>query len=149
MIVWPKVRAALPAFVASVHGWGSVEVFNGPPVTQGAPADWCSVGFVKDEGSAGDFNQEQGDLDGCREETGEIRCELVLKGDEGSMTELHLRASAYLDALDAALRADQSLGGLLGQGDSVVLGADFLPVQNTSGASVRVAMSIQYFSRSE
>ncbi len=149
MIVWPKIPPALLALLPTLPGWSRVEVFDGPPVTQGAPSAYCTVGYVLDEGSGGTFNQELGPVDGLREESGEVRCELVVSTGDVDIASVRSAAGDLVDALDAALRTDQSLGGLLSHGSSVVLGADFLPVQNTSGASVRVAMSVQYFTRSQ
>ncbi len=148
-MTWPKVPAAVIALVEAIPAWSQVKVFDGRPVMTAPPPLRFTVGYVEDEGGAGDFNQEPGDVDGLREETGAVRCELVAQEGGSSLSAKRAQVADLIDALDAALRADQTLGGLLSQGDSVVLGADFLPVQNTSGASVRVAMSIQYVTRSE
>ena len=127
--------------------WPAVEVFDGPPVTGSAPDAYVTVGYVLEEGSAGDFNQERGDVDGLVEETGAVRCELVAATGDVDLPAVMDRVATLLDQLDAAVRADQSLGGVLGACSAVTVAADFAPVQNTSGASVRVAMSVQYSAR--
>ncbi len=145
MIVWPKVPPALLTLLPTLPGWSGVEVFDGPPVSQGAPSAYCTVGYVLDEGSGGTFNQELGTVDGLREESGEVRCELVVSTGDVDIASVRSAAGDLVDALDAALRADQSLGGVLIGTPTLVLAADFLPVQNAAGASLRVAFSVQYF----
>lgn len=146
MIAWPKVPPALVALLPTLSGWGDVRIFDGRPVMTSPPPLRCTVGYVEDEtGSAGDFNQEVGSIDGLYDEAGAVRCELVIQVGGSAVTGLRARAAALLDTLDAALRADPSLGGVLSTpGSTVTLGADFVPAQNASGASVRVVFSVSY-----
>lgn len=150
MIVWPQIPPVLVELLPTLPGWDEVKVFDGRPVMTSPPPVRCTVGYVEDEsGSGGDFNQEVGDIDGLYEESGAVRCELVLTEGGSQVSALRLRAAALVDALDGALRADQTLGGVLDDdgAPTVTLGADWLLTQNATGASVRVALSVSYFAR--
>ncbi len=147
-LTWPKVPPALLALLPTVPGWNAVETYDGPPVTASAPPAYCTVGFVLEEASAGDWEQSVGIVDGLVDETGAVRCELVLTTGDVDLSQVRSRAITLMDALSSALLADQTLGGVLAHGCTVTLSGDFLPVQNTSGATVRVAFSIAYSTRS-
>lgn len=145
MIAWPRVARAFHAALPTILP--TVVVYNGEPVPN-PPADqrFLTVGFVDGEDSAGPFNQEQGDVDGLRAEDGEVRCELVSwVGDDDYATVLD-DVLALLDQLDAGLRADQTLGGALLAGTSLLLAGDLVP-RKSNGTAIRVPFSVQYSTR--
>jgi len=55
MTAWPVIVARLLELLPTLDGWAGVEVYDGPPVTRDAPADYCTVGFVLDEDVAGSY----------------------------------------------------------------------------------------------
>ncbi len=147
-LAWPKIPPAILALLPTLPDWTGVEMYDGPPVTASAPPAYCTVGFVLEEASAGDWEQTVGIVDGLLDETGAVRCELVLTTGDVDLASVRTRAINLMDALSSALIADQTLGGVLAHGCTVTLSGDFLPVQNPSGATIRVAFSVSYSTRS-
>ncbi len=147
-LTWPKVPPALLVLLPSIPGWATVEVYDGPPVTASAPPAYCTVGFVLEEASAGDWEQNVGVVDGLLDETGAVRCELVLTTGDVDLASVRTRAISLMDALSSALIADQTLGGVLAHGCTVTLSGDFLPAQHPKGATIRVPFSVSYSTRS-
>lgn len=147
MIVWPKIPPAILALAPTITGWADVTVYNGEPVPRPSDGRYFIVGLVTDETSAGTFNQEPGTVDGLRDESGEVRCELAIGVGESDVLDVVLSdAYVLLNALDAALRADETLGGVLTGASFVTLAGDFVPIKS-NGTAVRVPLSIQYFAQ--
>jgi hypothetical protein len=147
---WPAVAASLVRMLPGLPGWASVAVSDGPPTQTDRLESYCSVGYVRGEESAGDWAQAVGTVDGLLEETGTVRCDLVQQSAVPELApQLRVQAFVLTDQLDAALRADPTLGGALRPDGTVALTGDVVPVQNTSGSAVRLVLTVNYFTRTE
>jgi hypothetical protein len=109
------------------------------------------VGFVEGEDFAGSYEQTrtgEGGWEGCLEEAGTIRSELVLwSGDTADLPDLESRAFDLVDAWEAEISRDETLG-VLGASSTSSLAVDVQPVQNTGGAAVRITVTLTYLARS-
>ena len=147
---WPLVVDRLVSLLPSLPGWSGVTVFDGPPVTGDAPADYVTVGFVVGEDFGGSYEQTrngEGGWQGALEETGTVRCEVVCTtGDEDSLPAMRARAFELVDAWDASVADDETLGVLPASSISS-LTVDVQPVQNTSGAAQRLTVTLSYLAR--
>lgn len=144
---WPIVHARLTQILPTLTGWDGVEVFDGPAVTGDAPTSYVTVGYAQDEDSAGSFTKERAPLiDGLDEETGAVRCELVVWSGDADLGPVRAHAFDLIDALDAVVSADQTLGVLMPSSTARVV-VDVLPVQNQSGVVQRLPFSVEYLAR--
>lgn len=141
---WPVVHGRLVALLPTLPGWSGVPVYDGPPVTGDAPMRYVTVGFVNDEVSAGSFAHERAGNGFQVQETGNVRCELVTAIGTADLPEMRAAAFALLDALEVAIRADQTLG-VLPAASTTSLEVDVIPTQSTSGAVQRLVFSVNYF----
>lgn len=147
MIAWPSVVTALTGLLPTLPGFSGVEVYDGPPVTEDRPVDYVTVGYVEDDG-AGNWETERRS-DYRVEERGEVACHFVSQsGDPEDRAAVRARAFALVDALDVALRDDQTLGGVLSADGTCTLSADVDSVQNPSGSAQSVVVTIAYMTRS-
>lgn len=145
---WEDVHDALAALASGLPGWSGVKVYAGPQVTGEAPADYLTVGYVMDEVGSGSFTHERFAGSGFDvEETGTVRCELVVTSGGTGITALRRRAFTLLEALDEAVRDDQSLGGVLSPGSTATVTVDVISTQTQAGAGVRTPFSVDYFTR--
>ena len=142
---WPLVVGRLLDALPNLSGWGPVVVFDGPPVTRSTPADYCTVGYVVSDDVGGSYERERGPGD-LPQESGTVRCELVCTTGATDVSAVRVRAFAYTDAFQAWVDADPTLG-VLRSGSTCDLSVDVEPVQNTSGAAVRVVLSVNYLAR--
>lgn len=143
---WPVVHARLVALLPTLPGWSDVQVFDGPPITGDSPTDYVTVGYAVDEGSAGSFSHERSGGGYQVEETGTVRCELVSLGGETDLLEVRASAFALMDALEVAIRTDQTLG-VMPQGSTSALDVDVVPSQTNRGAQQRLPFTVRYFVR--
>ena len=147
MIVWPKVADALLVLLPTLTGWADVTVRDGPFLQPPTDPAYCTVGAVDDEVGGGTFEQEPGTVTGLLEESGTVRCEIAVGTGADDLPVVRAQAFALIDAVDFAVRADQTLSGALGPDGVVTVGGDVLPVQNTSGTAVRLVLAVSYFTR--
>lgn len=148
MIAWPKVVQALLVMLPTLPGWAGVTVRDGPFLAPPTDGEFCTVGAVDDESSAGNFQQDISDLDGAVDEAGTVRCDVAVSTGGDDLPAMRARAFALTDAVDLAVRADPTLGGVLGADGVVTVSGDVLPIQNASGTAVRLVLSVNYFLRS-
>lgn len=144
---WPRLHAALVATLPTLPGWSVVEVFDGPPVTGNVPTSYCTVGHAQLEDSAGSYETTLAGNGFQLEESGLVRCELVVFDGGTDVTALRVRAFGLLDALDAAIRANRTFG-VLSPEATTDLAVDVVPVQSQAGAVQRLPFSVLYFTRS-
>lgn len=143
---WPKVVNRLVSLLPTLPGWSQVAVYDGPPVTADAPADYVTVGFVLGEDFGGSYEQARG-LDGSvPEESGTVRSEVVCLTGDVDLPAVRARAFALVDAWEASIAADQTLG-VLAPSSTSALSVDVAPAQTTSGAEQRLTVTLTYFSR--
>jgi hypothetical protein len=144
---WPLVKRRLVALLPTLPGWATVTVYDGPPVTADAPTEFCTVGYVEGEDFGGSYEQTrngEGAWQGALQETGTVRCELALgSGDPADLPALEVRAFALVDAWEAWVSADETLG-VLGKASTSSLAVDVQPVQNTGGAAQRLTVTLTY-----
>lgn len=141
---WPVVHARLVALLPSLTGWSGVPVYDGPPVTGDAPTDYCTVGFALNEDSAGNFEHERSGNGFQVQESGGVRCELVVTTGDTDLPTVRARAFTLMDAVEETIRADQTLG-VLSPASTTALTVDVVPAQSTSGAQQRLVFTVGYF----
>lgn len=140
---WPLVAQRLVDLLPTLPGWDQVSVFDGPPITGDDPANYCTVGYVEDD-QAGTYTTVQ-DPDGFqRQESGEVRSQLVCRTGEDNLSGMRALLFGLIDALDAAIRDDRRLGVLSPQGTSDLV-VDVLSVQNEAGTAQAVVIALQYY----
>jgi len=140
---WPVVHARLVALLPTLAGWPPF-VFDGPPVTGDDPQVYATVGYAFGFDGAGRFSQTRAGNGFQVEETGSVQCEVVSVTGDVDLALMRSQAFALMDALDAELRRDQTLG-VLPQASTCSLSVDVVPAQATSGAVQRLPFSIDYF----
>jgi hypothetical protein len=141
--LWPTVHDRLVTLLPTLPGWYGVDVFDGPTVTGDAPTDYASVGYVQLEGSAGSYEFERHSDGWGTTELGAVRCEVVTAAGDTDIVGARARAFALIDALEASIRADQTLG-VLPTASTCRLVVDVLPAQTTAGAVQRLAFTVEY-----
>lgn len=126
---YPTVYAALVA-VADTALTGTVRVVDGFDISDD-PGNVVQIGVpsISDTSSisAGTFNQEAqtfGRAAGGREETGSINCVAMAWNGDGDQGAARAAAFGYIASIEAALRADPTLG---------VTAFDYLVTQLISG----------------
>lgn len=146
MAVWPVVQQRLVALLPTLAGWGTVTVYDGEPVTREYPPEYCTVGFADDEDGAGTFTTERA-LDGFMvQETGGVRCEIVVQTGDVDVPTVRARAFVLLAELEAALRVDQTLG-VLAPASTTSLTTDVVSLQNSAGSAQRLPFTVEYLTR--
>lgn len=142
--VLPEVVDRLVVLLPSLAGWAQATVYDGQPVTGDAPTSFVTVGYVEGEAVGGSFEPVEtfGDL---VEETGSVRSEIVCMTGAVDMPAMRAQAFGLFNAWLAEVRRDPTLG--LASVSSAALSGDLLPVQNTAGSAVRLAVTLTYTAR--
>lgn len=143
---WPIVHARLVQLLPTLSGWPTA-VYDGPPVTGDNPPIYATVGYQFEQDEAGSFRHERAGNGFQVEETGDVRGELVCRTGDATTETVRAQAFALIDALEASLRADQTLG-VLPPASTTNLSVTVAPDANQSGAVVRLRFAIDYFARS-
>lgn len=126
-----------------------VQVFEGPRNRGSTPKKYLLIGVNGlDELEAGmRSNQVSSSLsgDGWRDEAGEVDSTAVVWTGGEDMTQIRLEAEAMVDACEAALSADRTLGGLLRlTGLAEITGLDIREQRTTKGPSVEAVFTTSY-----
>jgi hypothetical protein len=140
---WPRVFAGLLALPATLPAFAGVVTFDGQPVTNDAPADWFTVGFVTDDG-AGSYQQAPDPSGVATQEVGEVRCHLACNTGDGDPSITRDRAFALVAALQGAIEADPTLGGRLPPGSALSLATQVMAVQNSQGSASSLLVTVHY-----
>lgn len=140
---WPLVHARLVALLPTLSGWPS-EVYDGPPVTGDNPARYATVGYVFGEDGGGSFTTDTAGNGFQIVESGSVRGEIVATTGAADLVTVRAQAFAMADALEASIRADRTLGGVLSAQGTAVLRVDVLPTQTTQGATQRLPFTVDY-----
>lgn len=143
---WPVIVGRLVELLPALPGWGSVAVYDGPPVTADTPDAYVTVGFVVGEDFGGTYEQAV-ELGGLRTESGTVRSEVVCGTGDVDLPAVRGRAFALVDAWEAEVRRDETLGVLL-PSSTASLAVDVAPAQTTGGAVQRLTVTLSYFARS-
>lgn len=144
---WPVLAARLVEVLPTLPGWEQVAVFDGQPVTGDVPTSYCTVGYAGLEESAGSYETARAGNGFQIEESGSVRCELVVSAGDTDLTAVRTEAFALVDAIEAAIREDQRFG-VLPPASTTDLVVDVVPFQSTAGAVQRLPFSVTYFTRS-
>lgn len=140
-VAWPNVRGRLAAHLPTLLGAG-VTVYDGPVVTGDSPAAYVTVAHQpsSDAEDAGRYAQTLGP-DGFRAtEVGSVLLEFAAVTGDSTVPS----AFGMVDALQAWVQKDQTLGGLLVTGSVVTISVDVLQAVNTAGAVQRLLASLDY-----
>jgi len=140
---WPLIHARLVAVLPTLSGWPT-QVYDGPPVTGDNPTRYATVGYVFGEDGGGSFSTDT-DGNGFQiVETGSVRGEIVATTGAADLVTVRSQAFAMVDALEAYIRGDRTLGGVLSAQGTAVLQVDVLPTQTTQGATQRLPFTVEY-----
>ena len=142
---WPLVKNRLVVLLPDLPGWSGVSVYSGPPVTGDAPTRYVTVGFVPGEDFAGSYEQTY-TPGGLLEEVGTVRSEVVCATGDVDLPAMEADAFALVDAWEASITADGTLG-VLPQGSTSALSVDVEPSQTTSAAAQRLVVTLSYTAR--
>jgi len=142
---WPTVVARLVSHLPTLPGWSDVRVFDGPPVTQEAPAGYVTVGFVLGEDFGGSLEQSTPEA-WPWEEAGTIRSEVVCTTGDVNISVVRAQAFALFDAWQDWVVGDHTLG-VMSPSSTASLAVDVQPVQNTAGAAQRLTVTLTYLAR--
>lgn len=139
-VAWPLVKDRLVALIPTLTPAPAL-TFDGPVPTGEAPASYCCVGWQPstDDTSAGSYEQTSLSDGFGADETGTVLLEFgAVSGDD--------MPSAFLmvDALQASVQADQTLGGVLGPLGTVAIETEVVEAQNNAGAVQRLLVSLNY-----
>ena len=148
--MWPILVDRLVSLLPTLPGWSGVAVYDGPPVTADAPVDYVTVGYVLGEDFGGTYEQTRNGEGGWQralEESGTVRSEVVCTTGDVDLPSVRARAFALVDAWDAEIARDETLG-VLGPSSSSSLSVDVEPAQTTGGAVQRLTVTFSYFARS-
>lgn len=143
-VAWESIKARLVSVLPAVVG-PSVKVYDGAVVSGDAPAAYLTVAYQPSgaEESAGNFVHDVGPDGFTVVEQGVIECEL---GAVTGGTNIPSVFSTF-DAISAYLADNQTLGGLLVPSSTVTASAVVLQEQTQSGATQRLLVAINYFTR--
>jgi hypothetical protein len=140
---WPDVYQGLLTLLSSLPAFSGVPVYDGQPITQDYPAAWVTVGFVIDD-SAGQFAQVRDTSDFATVETGDIKCHLAAVDGGTDLSVTRTKAFGLLAAWQAAVEADQTLGGAIPAGSVVHLSTAVLDPQNQQGSATSLLVTVSY-----
>lgn len=145
MAGWDLVYDHLLALLPTLDGLSTV--FDGMPLVKETPPTFAVVGD-DGQGNSGSFQQDYDTIDGLVSEIGEVACLLIAQTGDTDFAPLRAQIKAWTDALNASLRADKTLGGLLMQGSSVAV-ARVEPAQwrNNNGTVVGATVAVGYQTR--
>jgi hypothetical protein len=139
---WPLVVARLLELLPTLPGWSGVDVLDGPPVTAEVPTDYATVGYVADD-NAGAYTTVQDPNGFLSVEDGTVRSQLSCVTGDVDLASTRIRAFALADALDAAVRADRTLGVLSPAGTSELV-VDVITAQNGNGSGQSLIFTLHY-----
>lgn len=146
MIWWPVVQQRLVALLPTLDGWADVVVYDGPPVSETGAQTYVTVGWTS-TGESGGWEAPDETTDTMRAELGTVACELIVWGGDEALPTYRATAFALVDALDVAIRTDETLG-VLPVSSTTSLSAEVVSAQDASGATQRLVISVNYFTRS-
>jgi hypothetical protein len=139
------VMTALAALFAGLPALAGVVVSDGPPLDGMGSPDFVLVGDdgLPDSTAEITVEQEWADL-ACtrRHETGEVICSALSQTGDTDMQARRDRAFALFAACEAAVLADQTLGGVVLSSQLARAGAR--QFQNSAGAAVVVPFVVTY-----
>lgn len=139
-VAWLTVKNRLVAALPAVVG---AKVYDGPVVTGEHPTAYVTVGWSPaEDNDAGSFDPDVAQDGFSSTETGSVVCEFAAVNGSARMP----NAFAMLSAFAAWVQADMTLG-VLTQGSTCALSVRVVQAQTTAGATQRLIVSVNYFTR--
>ncbi len=142
------VGNSLIALFSGLPALAGVAVYNGSPVSSAADLDLVLVNDDGDPASdaSSTFEQEWANLAATsRYERGTVVCAVISQSGDTDLQDRQDRAEALLDACEAALHADVTLGGLVMTAQ--ISSGSARPIQNSAGSAVVAPFTISYFAQ--
>lgn len=144
-VLWPVVKARLVTALPALPAFSMTMVFDGPATDR--PAQYVTVGYVEGGEFGGVFDMPDSPIDTLRDEIGSVVGEIVAWSGDDTLPALQDTAFVLFNAIDAWVRADQTLG-VMPSGATAVLGGAFVPVlTKQAGATARLALTLTYTAR--
>jgi hypothetical protein len=140
---WPLVKAWLVGVIPTL-GISDLTVQTGPPVSGSAAQKYVTVGYVADD--SGGTYQRMESYDGTSwDETGDVRSQIVSQaGSLSQQADVEASAFAVADALDARIRSDHTLGGLLSANGTVDTTVEVHSITNGNGIATALVYVLRY-----
>lgn len=142
---WPLVVAYLLETLPTLPGWSGVPVFDTDPATQSVPASYVVVGRTSEDTTSGNYVRMTMPS-GLVNESGTVRVHIVVRTGTVAPAQVRTDGFALADAFEAALDADQNLGGVLGELGVASLTVDVQSAANGNGTYQSLVVSLNYSS---
>lgn len=144
--VWPAVVDHLLTLLPTLPGWDAVEVYDTDPVTSDVPADYAVVARTSDDTTSGNYVRSLNINGFMVDEAGTVRVHIVTRTGDVDPSGVRASGFALADALQDALIADQTLGGVLGAVGTVDVTVDVQSVADPRGTAQSLIVSLNYTS---
>lgn len=145
-----KFGAVIDALLTLAESTSVERVYDGPVVTSEAPATFMVIGGTEDpDDEASSFDQTWNGL-GARgkNETGEVTGVVIATTGNDGVRAARDQALTLLAELEALIRSDPSLGGVLTGGWAQASGGRYVQRKNSQGLYARVTFTITYQTKS-
>ena len=142
----PRFGAVIDALVALAGTTSAGAVYDGPVVTSTLPPDFVVIGGTEDpDDEPSSFDQSWAGLGNrSKAETGDVTCAVLVGTGDENVKVARDRALVILGQVEAAVRADPTLGGVLSGGWCQVSGGRHVQRLNTQGLYVRITFTVSY-----
>lgn len=151
MIYWPVVQQRLVALLPTLTGFTGVKIHDAVVLEDADAKSFVIVGGTTPEDGgrveAGAWQFETITHSNARAERGTVVCEFAVWGGDETLPAYRATAFDLVDELDAAIRADQTLG-VLPVPSTTDLSADVVSVQDSNQAEQRLIVSVSYYVQS-
>ena len=144
-VQWHPIKAGLVALLPTLPGWVDlITVYPGRCPTGSSPANYATVAYTTN-GQTGNYRFEQAP-DGFRLiETGGVPIELNCSSGSEDPAVTEALVVAALDGLEAAIRRDRTLGGILSREGYFTVSGTPTPVMNTLGTAYLTLLGLNYY----
>jgi hypothetical protein len=140
---WPLVVSYLLTTVPALPGWSTVAVFDADPVTASVPASYAVVARTSDDTTSGTYTRVVAPS-GLIAESGLVRVHVVTRTGNVDPAQVRDDGFALAASLEAALLADRTLGGVLGEAGTVSVAVDVQSVASAGGVAQSLVVSVSY-----
>lgn len=141
---WPLVKAWEVAIAPTLPAFADAEVDSGIRATMSAAPKYMAVGAVMEEDNAGTYARESAYDGSVWTEVGDVRSMIVAQTGDGDPSAVEAQAFAMADALDKAIHADPTLGGVLSADATVQTSVDVLAISNSDGTATALVHVLHY-----
>lgn len=142
----PRIGAVIDALVTLAGTTSALSVYDGPANTTTTTTDYVVIGGTEDpDDEPSSFDQSWNGLGAkTKNEVGEITCAVLVGTGNDDVKVARDRALAILGEVEAAVRADPSLGGVLIGGWAHVSSGRHVQRRNSQGLYVRITFTVAY-----